>query len=250
MITLTVYQRGMSPFTCLSNLKQAYRCLMDVMRHTYGTVDYFWILEPHKTGYAHMHLIYWRILSEAEQQHIRNLWELKYQAGKEGVGVAFTLPGASEDGTYQGGSIAKVRSYLIKYLSKGLHKKWEPAELLFNTILWNTKTRMWGCSRNFSKIMKLEIKDKYEHWQCDEVYKLDSTNPENRVLIWSRELKKDRYRDSLVNCKNETSKGVWTDFDYWEKKKWRDFWILDQIFNVGKAELLGMFIPFWKRPKK
>lgn len=249
MITLTVYQRGISPFTCLSNLKRAYRCLMDVIRHTYGTVDYFWILEPHKTGYAHMHLVYWRVLSETEQEHIRNLWERKYQVGKEGIGVAFSLPGASEDGTYQGGSIAKVRSYLIKYLSKGLYKRWEPAEFLFNAVLWKTKTRMWGCSRHFSKIMEPEMKDKDEDWQCDEVYKLDSANPENKQLIWSRELKKDHCSENLVDCKNETMKGVWTDSDYWERKKRRDIWILDQIFKAEKAELLGMFVPFWKRAK-
>ena len=66
--------------------------------------------------------------------------------------------------------------------------------------------------------MKPEIEDEYEDWRCDDVCKLDSTNPENKQLIWSRELKKDRYRESLVDCKNETSKGVWTDSDYWENK--------------------------------
>jgi hypothetical protein len=222
---------------------------MDVMRHTYGTVDYFWILEPHKTGYAHMHLIYWSILSEVGQGHIRNLWERRYQAGKEGVGVAFYLPGASEDGAYQGGSIAKVRSYLIKYLSKGLYKKWEPAEILFNAILWETKSRMWGCSRNFSKIMKPEIEEKYDEWQCIDVYKIDSSNPDNKALIWRRELKNDSPKMFLIECKNEILKEVWPDSDYWEKKRLRDFRILDQLFKAEKAELLGLFVPFWKHPK-
>jgi hypothetical protein len=89
MITLTVYQRGMNPITCLLNLMRAYRCLMDVMRKKYGKVDYFWMLEPHKTGYAHMHLLYWRVLSEGEQEHIRELWERKYKAGREGIGIGF-----------------------------------------------------------------------------------------------------------------------------------------------------------------
>jgi hypothetical protein len=210
MITLTVYQRGMSPVTCLKNLKKAYRALIDVLRHTYGTTDYFWILEPHKTGYAHMHLIYWRILSETEQDHVRNLWECKYQAGKEGVGVSFSLPRASENGVYEAGSIAKVRSYLIKYLSKGLYKKFEPAEILFNAVLWSTKTRMWGCSRNFSKIMKPEIKES-EDWECLKIWKCDNTKYEKPALIWSKNSKENsllKPGKSLVDCENDTGKGT------------------------------------------
>ncbi|HEX2975814.1 MAG TPA: hypothetical protein VHO68_07745, partial [Bacteroidales bacterium] len=90
---------------------------------------------------------------------IRKLCERKYQAGREGIGIDFSLPEASEDGTFKAGSIARVRSYLIKYLSKGLYKEWNPTELLFNAVLWKTKTRMWSCSRNFSKIMKPEIQE-------------------------------------------------------------------------------------------
>jgi hypothetical protein len=97
--------------------------------------------------------------------------------------------------------------------------------------------------------MKPEIEEKNENWQCDDVYKLDLANPENEQLIWSRELKNDRSRGSLIDCKKETSRGVWTDSDYWEKKKLRDFWMFDQVFKAEYAELLGMFVPFWHRPK-
>ena len=96
--------------------------------------------------------------------------------------------------------------------------------------------------------MKPDIKEN-ENWRCDDVFKLDSANPENKQMVWSRELKKDNSKGSLVNCKNETSKGVWTDSDYWENKKLRDLWMFDQVFKADKAELLGMFEPFWKRPK-
>jgi hypothetical protein len=68
--------------------------------------------------------------------------ERKYQAGREDVGVAFSLPSASKDSDFKAGSIAEVRFYLMKYLSKGVYKKMEPSEILFNAVLWKTKTRM------------------------------------------------------------------------------------------------------------
>ncbi len=255
MITLTVYQRGMDPITCLLNLMRAYRCLMDVMRKKYGKIDYFWMLEPHKTGYAHMHLLYWRILSECEQEHIRKLWERKYRAGKEGIGIKFSLPEASEDGTFKAGSIAKVRSYLIKYLSKGLYKKWSPAELLFNAVLWKTKTRMWGCSRNFSKIMKPDIQER-EDWECSEVWLCNTDEDEEPDLVWSKERKEsgllgsDKNSKSLVDCEKETSHhSVYTKPRSVSVKEY-DNWLLNEVFKQERAELLGMSVPFWKRHRR
>jgi len=255
MITLTVYQRGMDPITCLLNLMRAYRCLMDVMRKKYGKVDYFWMLEPHKTGYAHMHLVYWRVLSESEQDHIRKIWERKYQAGREGIGIGFSLPKASEDGIFEDGSIAKVRSYLLKYLSKGLYKEWSPAELLFNAVLWKTKTRMWGCSRNFSKIMKPDIQER-EDWECSEVWLCDANENEEPDMLWSKESKESgllgsgKNSMSLVDCEKETSHhSVYTKPRYISMKEY-DNWLLNEIFKQERAELLGMSVPFWKRHRR
>jgi hypothetical protein len=186
-----------------------------------------------------------RILSESEQEHIRNLWERKYQAGKKGVGVAFSLPQASDDGTFKAGSVAKVRSYLMKYLSKGLYKKWEPAELLFNAVLWKTKTRMWGCSRNFSKIMAPDKEEYEEEWECLEVLKCDSNEPNEPVLIWSKEgkdsgLLKSGNIKSLAECEKETSHhSVYTKPRYITMKDY-DEWLLNEIEKPVCA-------PFWIR---
>jgi hypothetical protein len=63
--------------------------------------------------------------------------------------------------------------------------------------------------------------------------------------VWSR----PESCKSPVDCGNESKKGVHSDRDYWDKKKLRDAWLLDKVFQQDKAEALGMFVPFWKRPK-
>jgi hypothetical protein len=89
----------------------------------------------------------------------------------------------------------------------------EPAEILFTSVLWKTKTRMWSCSRNFSKIMKPEI-EKCEDWECLEVWKCDKSENEESVLIWSNRKENSsllKLGKSLVDSKDESKKGVETE---------------------------------------
>ena len=82
--------------------------------------------------------------------------------------------------------------------------------MLFNAVLWKTKTRMWGCSRNFSKIMKPEIQE-CEDWECSEVWLCDTSEDEDPDLVWSKERKESgllgsgKNSKSLVDCEKETT---------------------------------------------
>lgn len=199
MITLTTYQRGVSPEAALDKLKESYKKLMECLRYAFGTTDFFYVLEPHKSGYPHIHMLYCKVLSKKEKQHVRELWSKKYEAASQQHGIKFSEPKRSKNGFFEAGSVGRIRGYLMKYIKKSVYKPdevidsyngvvgnfgMEKYELLFNALLKKTKTRLWNCSRNFSKIMKRPEKEKGA-WECTEVsqyYKDELVN-----IIWSKE---------------------------------------------------------------
>lgn len=166
MITLTTSQRGEDQEECLLKLLKYYNRLFKLLRYYIGTIDYFYILEPHETGYAHMHIMYMKLLTDAEKEIISNAWTIKYGVG--GIeGLNFSEPEASKDKRCSSGSITYVRSYLMKYVSKGLFSEsMSKGELLFNSLLKKHKIRLWNCSRNFSSIMKRPEKPISEDYEC------------------------------------------------------------------------------------
>jgi hypothetical protein len=166
MITLTTSQRGEDQEECLLKLLKYYNRLFKLLRYYVGTIDYFYILEPHETGYAHMHIMYMKLLTDAEKKLITDAWTLKYGVG-DIKGINFSEPKGSKDGKFKSGSITYVRSYLMKYVSKGLFSEsMNKGELLFNSLLKEHKIRLWNCSRNFSSIMKKPEKPLSEDYEC------------------------------------------------------------------------------------
>lgn len=175
MITLTVFQRGFDPEECLIKLLKNYVKLFKILRKRFGTLDYFYILEPHKTGYPHMHIMYMKRLTDVEKQEIKTIWAEKYGAGSIEHGVDFSDPRPSENGELQGGSISHVRGYLMKYISKSLYaENMQPNELLFNALLKKNKIRLYNCSRNFAKIMKQHKEPENDKTECIKVELLQS----------------------------------------------------------------------------
>lgn len=166
MITLTTSQRGEDQEECLFKLLKYYNLLFKLLKHYIGKIDYFYILEPHKTGYAHMHIMYMKLLNTEEKKKITDLWEKRYKAGSH-KGVDFAEPKMSEDGKCKSGSITHVRSYLMKYLVKGMYSEtMSKGELLFNSLLKKNNIRLWGCSRNFSAIMRKPEKIENYDYEC------------------------------------------------------------------------------------
>lgn len=158
MITLTISQRGIDPKQCLLLLKVYQKRLLDMMRKKFGPVDYFAIKEPHKTGYPHGHIAYFRKLTEAERHYLEFAWSCILEAGSLAHGLNFSEPAAGEHGD---GSISGIRNYFMKYISKGLVSDDMPLnEQLFNALLWETGTRTWTCSRNFSEVMARHEEEK------------------------------------------------------------------------------------------
>lgn len=184
LISLTVSTRNKTYEQVLTELTAGRKKILDVLRWKFDTQDYFWCLEPHKSGFAHLHLIYFYSISEPDQVFLKKLWSEKYGYGSFENGIDFSLPRSSSDGSCPAGSIASIRNYAMKYVSKGLHSgssheiefmghvvplEMSLGELLFNSILKKTKSRLWGCSRHFSEVMKRPVKERPEGWECVEV---------------------------------------------------------------------------------
>lgn len=197
MITLTTYQDGdyskkikgqaLSPYESLDLLMTSYTKLRELItnRIKRKAEDFFYVLEPHTkrdAGYAHMHLIYFCEFSEAEQVRIKQMWEQKYKAGSFSKGVDFSFRKPE-------GSIKSIRNYLMKYVSKGFlddgskfnTEKWTPGQTIFNTVLWGTKTRLWNCSRNLSRVM---APDKNSIVVDDGEHKFKIPKPAVPPVIW------------------------------------------------------------------
>lgn len=166
MFTLTTYQGSISGFNdgsfsekvkghrlsideCFDLLKESRTKLLDAIRNKYPGINYVWILEPHKTGFPHCHLVIFKAFTESEQNAIKTLWSSKYQAGSIDRGITITSKNSDE-------SILSIRNYLMKYMSKqfGTGEPWTKEELLFNAMVWKTGTRMWGASKELTAVMR------------------------------------------------------------------------------------------------
>lgn len=135
-------------------LKEGFRGLTKWIRKHHPGLEYVWMLEPHKTGYPHMHVIFLGHIPEPSQAAIKALWSEKYIIGSYDNGVKFTTP-----------PIQSIRNYLVKYIRKTLHggktgskyeastDGWTKGELLFNAVMWHNGYRLWGASAPLSRVM-------------------------------------------------------------------------------------------------
>lgn len=202
MITLKYRHGDMSAEDGILHLRQKWANFLECLRYHYGTVDFFRAFEPHASGYVHLHIMYMRSISKDDQKILRHLWTEKYGFGSKRQGINFQSVRASENGNFSAGVVSKIKGYVMKYVGKGLiprsddpdydytfrekhiKLKMAPKQLLFNALLKKTKTRLWGASRNFSKIMARPKKENPD-WECTEVSQM--RNDELVNFIWTKE---------------------------------------------------------------
>lgn len=151
--------------------------LLDAIRHRHPGINYVWVLEAHKTGFPHCHLVIFKEFTKSEQNAIKSLWSSKYEAGSLDRGVKITSKKSDE-------SIKSIRNYLMKYMAKQFGtgtELWKKGDLLFNAMVWETKTRMWGTSKELTAVMKKPDKDSDVIWDTVELL-----IPGAKFTIWSR----------------------------------------------------------------
>ena len=60
-------------------------------------LSYIWIIEPHSSGYPHLHIVIFSLISINLQEKIRLLWSQKYVAGSKLHVVDFVTRTPEED---------------------------------------------------------------------------------------------------------------------------------------------------------
>lgn len=193
---------------CFQQLNEASNKLLKVMRKEIEGLTYVWIIEPHESGYPHYHFILFHDIPDTLQHKIKSLWSGLYQVGSYDRGVDFSVKPMQQ-------SIKSVKNYLLKYVVKGFNQGksgskydisegWSPAELVFNAVVWSEKYRLFGCSRNLSKVM---------------AYQGES----NDSIVWTKMQLGNKFGDF---------KDLWEKSDD-EFKQIREDRILDMIYGVG-----------------
>lgn len=142
-------------------LKKGWNGIRDSLN--YRKLQYVWILEPHKTGYPHIHVCILGKVSHKDQQRIKNLWN-KYGCGSVEHGAQFSEKTGNN-------SVKSIRNYLMKYMIKAWRdSEWTTAQLIFNSLVWNNEWRLWGSSKNLTTIMRNGKPIKTEiDWQLTEL---------------------------------------------------------------------------------
>jgi len=172
MITLTCYHEGKTISQAWHELNKSRGKLLKLIANYYGNVDYFWVPEPHKSGYVHYHLAVFAQVDntkkdkngEGIEDKFRRLWSKKYETGSHTFGLDFSHKKGDS-------KIQHLKNYLSKYLEKGfLMKSWSTGMLLFNTHLWETGFRMYGASKNIRSMMNITDDDNdqgdiYAEWK-------------------------------------------------------------------------------------
>lgn len=149
-VTLTTYQDGeysvkhagkrLSREEALARLHEGYRKLIDTIRKITKTAPYLAVLEPHWSGYGHIHLVIFAKLTDDDKERLQHLWSSKYGLGSKSHGIDIQ--------DIRTKTIRSLTNYLMKYLTKTFFNgdtgtqyadpsdRWSPGELLFNAIVW------------------------------------------------------------------------------------------------------------------
>lgn len=124
--------------------------------------DYVWILEPHRTGYPHIHVCIFGAVTEKDQNQIKKLW-CGYGCGSIEQGAQFSEKAGAD-------SIKSIRNYLMKYMIKAWSDSdWTTAQLVFNALVWANKWRLWGSSKKITKVMSSQPRKSIVDWQLAEI---------------------------------------------------------------------------------
>jgi len=243
MITLTSYQRkwlengkirygykDVSIQGAWNELNKGRGKLLKLIAKYFPGADYFWVVEPHKSGYVHYHLAVFADVSNEVKDNkgkgiedkFRDLWSKKWKIGSHSYGLDFSQKKNKDE------KIQNLKNYLSKYLEKGfLLNKWTPGMLKFNANLWETGFRMYGASTAIRKMMNIEG-DNQQHetiyyWKDSEGFDdlgegyadLDSYRIGSDVVWLQMKVKDENGEEHTVHGHGRAYIPDWIDSDFW-----------------------------------
>jgi hypothetical protein len=129
-------------------LKRAWKLLHDLLSKRYGKFMYVTMLEPHKDGYPHLHVLIFCDFFLIDQK------ELSRYVKSKGIGKICYIK------RYWANRYGKKPIYyLAKYVGKYWNKsEWTDNFMVFSSYLWKTRTRSISFSRGFGIIIEKKEK--------------------------------------------------------------------------------------------
>jgi hypothetical protein len=178
MVTLTA-SNDAAPVDHLEDLKQGRSAALKALRRSLDdrTFDYWWALEPHESGYAHLHIavavegpLVESQLRPMVDAHLRQCELAGADAHEDAVDVR------------PGREISNVAAYLNAYVGEYGESPLDAPEHVraFNSLTWATGSRETGASRRLRKMMKAggEIEEAAEEeWELTAVVDDDGEHP-------------------------------------------------------------------------
>lgn len=174
MLSLTAYQRGddgrpRPPGEVMEDLLDGWDKFRRVLdRATEGArTEYIRVMEPHASGYPHLHVAIFGIASPSLEDRVREMWAEKYE-----VGSADAHKNAVSVATGRSAQLESPAAYIMKYLGKTTVRddggtpapnEETPEELdvqnadafeAFSALLWATGKRQFSASAALSEAMK------------------------------------------------------------------------------------------------
>jgi hypothetical protein len=164
MVTLTASSDEIAPADHLLELLDGREKALAALRRSLDdrTWDYWWVLEPHQSGYLHLHLavVVEGVVTEGQLQpaveaHLRNCEPAGREAHADAVDVR------------PGREIGNVAAYLNAYLGDYASDPLEAPEYVqrANALLWGLQRRETGASRRLRQMMKGDDPEPDEDWE-------------------------------------------------------------------------------------
>ena len=165
-ITLTTKQKGFDRYEeQYDYLRDAYQRLRLNIKYMKGTTNFIWVIEPHKSGFVHIHMMIFTTFTKDEKERLMSLWCDKY-----GIGVRQ----AQDVREIEIDRVKYLRTYLFKYLAKNWQQDgWEEHLLTHNAVLWSMGRReskfrgmrSYGTSQELTRVMRLDRPPSEEEWE-------------------------------------------------------------------------------------
>lgn len=180
-------------------LKEYFTRIKDLIRKRKGKFSYIGNMDFHKTGHAHYHYIFFVKLNDNDIDYIKKIWSEKYGIGSYERGIHFDAVPADR--------LNFVVTYIFRHSAKLFDEKFEaPGSLKFHScvryMFLSDKykgVRYINCSRDISKIMKLEDNNEFETL-C--TYQSHKNNKGMKVYTKSKDEINaiNCYLDYLISC--------------------------------------------------
>ena len=188
LMSLTTSNRDKTIKEAFDELREGWKGLTYTLRKMRtekgGNIEYLYIYEPHKSGYPHIHVILFGVLTDADIHRMKNLWSNKYGCGSYEHGLDVSMP---DEDQHRIDDFEHIRAYILKYLQKGIDlDSMTVADFVFNAVMWSfydksqwsykipywTESgkfapkstgggafRLWGASRGLTAVMKERMKE-------------------------------------------------------------------------------------------